>query len=256
LRSRPGRAVTTRTLAAMFAVELPFVVLTGLGFLWLFRLTTAWSEDLVWLLVAAGYLSKSAALTEVVAWLAREALRHPGAPRHGRAPHVSHRRLLRRGLRRPGLESGALGEGLLDESARGGPLAAASGSTSMTRISGTTPLGRLRSTRTTARPRRNLSIDLTLELRGERAPVKLDATLCANPFARDAERWLGDHAQVVTVSTTDREAMARASVSVDEVRPDGTLVGTLHVDEDGWDLSGPFEAARAARPSAPARQPA
>jgi hypothetical protein len=113
----------------------------------------------------------------------------------------------------------------------------------MTRISGTTPLGRLRSTRTVARPRRDFRMDLTLELRAEQTPVRLAATLCADPFAPGAERWLGEHAQVVTLSAPDREAMARASVSVDEVRPDGTLLGTLEVDEDGWDLSGPFEAA-------------
>ena len=113
-----------------------------------------------------------------------------------------------------------------------------------TTVRGVTPLGHLRSTRITARRSRGLSIDLRVELGGE-ATARLDAILLADCFAAKNERFLGAHPQVVTLVTDGREALARALVSVDEVRPDGTLVGTLEVAEDGWDLGGRFEAAAA-----------
>lgn len=117
--------------------------------------------------------------------------------------------------------------------------------TTTTRVQGTTPLGHLRSTRITARRGRGLHIDLEVELAGA-VEGQLEATLLADCFtAREEDRFLGAHPQVVTLRTGDREAFARAEVSVDEVRPDGTLVGTLHVAEAGWALGGRFEAAAA-----------
>ena len=113
-----------------------------------------------------------------------------------------------------------------------------------TRVEGTTPLGHLRSTRTTARRARGLRIDLRVELAGERGG-RLDATLLADCFAAERERFLGAHPQVVRVLIDGTETHARADVSVDEVRADGTLVGTLRVAEAGWELGGRFEAAAA-----------
>lgn len=118
----------------------------------------------------------------------------------------------------------------------------------MTRISGTTPLSARRSARTVARPRRDFRMELRLELRDEPAPVRIDATLCADPFLPGTDRWLGEHAQVITLRRDGREAMARASVSVDEIRADGTLVGRLEV-EDGWDLRTSFEARHPVAPA-------